>query len=592
MPAPRPPSYRRPRRRVGRRSWGWLVATVVAVVVIIWLGLCAWQLWRGSQVARQGVDAIDRAKGMLSGSDLVAQRPLAPLSDARRDFGEASSYFHSPLLTPLRIVPVVGRQVASLRSLSQAAGQVSGVGIVAIGQAHEVLRLPHQAGPERIVALRKLSDLASATHAQLEHVDLGPPRALIGPIASRHDQFQADLDRVRTGLSHSAVVTSVLADLIQGPTSYLLLAANNAEMRSGSGAFLQVGVVSAGGGHVQLGDMSASADHALSPDQVPIGGDLAARWGWLHPNAEWRNLGLTPQFDTNGSLASRMWLASTGQHVDGVMAVDVETLRQLLGVTGPVTVDGTTVGYDNADSYLLHDQYAGLSEDASAQQGRRDKLGDLARATVDALESRSIDLSALATAVSNSAQGRHLLLWSGVPSVQAAWEAGGVAGRLGPDDLLTAVINQGGNKLDPFLSVTVKLHLSPGGGRTQAVADVHVANDTPEGEPSYVQGPYPGIGTEAGEYVGLLAVNVAGNAASPQLQGQTMYAAYGPEGPTFLMAVPVDLKRGQSRDFEVRFGIASPHGSLRVVPTARIPPVQWSYGGDHFDDASTHVLSW
>ena len=40
-----------------------------------------------------------------------------------------------------------------------------------------------------------------------------------------------------------------------------------------------------------------TAELALPGDGVPFSGDFADRWGWLHPNREWRNLGLSPQFD-------------------------------------------------------------------------------------------------------------------------------------------------------------------------------------------------------------------------------------------------------------------------------------------------------
>ena len=96
---------------------------------------------------------------------------------------------------------------------------------------------------------------------------------------------------------------------------------------------------------------------------VPVTGDLEANWGWLQPGVDWRNLGLTPQFDVNGPLAARMWQAVTGQRVDGVMAVDVATLQQFLQVTGPVTLpDGTSLNAGDVVQYLTHDQYAGLTD--------------------------------------------------------------------------------------------------------------------------------------------------------------------------------------------------------------------------------------
>ena len=69
--------------------------------------------------------------------------------------------------------------------------------------------------------------------------------------------------------------------------------------------------------------MTPTSSLILPPGAVTVTGDLAARWGWLMPGVDWRNLGLTPQFDVNGSLAAQMWKANTGQSVDGVLAIDV-----------------------------------------------------------------------------------------------------------------------------------------------------------------------------------------------------------------------------------------------------------------------------
>ena len=131
------------------------------------------------------------------------------------------------------------------------------------------------------------------------------------------------------------------AQLLQGPRNYLLLAANNSEMRVGSGAFLSVGVLSTADGSLHLGPVRSIIDFNLPDDRVPLTGDLADRWGWLEPNREWRNLASSPRFDANAELATQMWKASTGQDVDGVMAIDIDALRAMLAATGPVVVDGT-----------------------------------------------------------------------------------------------------------------------------------------------------------------------------------------------------------------------------------------------------------
>ena len=47
-------------------------------------------------------------------------------------------------------------------------------------------------------------------------------------------------------------MSAVVATILQGPQTYLVLAANNAEMRAGSGAFLDVGVATTSDGSVDL----------------------------------------------------------------------------------------------------------------------------------------------------------------------------------------------------------------------------------------------------------------------------------------------------------------------------------------------------
>src|SRR6266851_4771702 len=146
----------------------------------------------------------------------------------------------------------------------------------------------------------------------------------------------------------AAGATSAMADLLSG-RRYLVLAANNAEMRAGSGMFLSVGVLESSAGAFHLGPVRPSADFDLPGDGVALGGTLAERWGWLHPNREWRNLGLSPQFDETGPLAARMWQAAQGQPIDGVLAVDVEALKTMLSVTGPVATDRGEVSAGNVE---------------------------------------------------------------------------------------------------------------------------------------------------------------------------------------------------------------------------------------------------
>jgi hypothetical protein len=255
--------------------------------------------------------------------------------------------------------------------------------------------------------------------------------------------------------------------------------------------------------------------------------------------------------------------------------------------------DGTTLNAFNVIEYLTHDQYAGLS-DAAGSQVREDRLGALATAALDALNTESLDLKTLATAMTTATEGRHLLLWSAAPSVEAAWTAGGVAGQLSPSSAMVAVINRGGNKLDQYLSVGVDLQITPGTGSTPGVGalTVDLQNQTPPGQSQFIAGPYPGLGTAYGEYTGLLAVNLPPQATHLGVRGGATLDALGAEGPDWLLATPVDIKAGASDQVVVTFDLPPGPGSLTVVPSARLAPVSWHYDGSVYSDAAPFTLSW
>ncbi|MGD0378692.1 MAG: DUF4012 domain-containing protein [Acidimicrobiales bacterium] len=570
---------------------------LVVVVVVLWLVSAGVVFALGVLHASHGMADVEQAKAHLSASDVVDRSATAPLQSAVKEFDSADGLLHSPLLAPLDIVPVIGRQLRSVQDLSAASGQVARIGVGAIDQAHSVLQASQNSGPDRVAELRSLTKLATVTDRALGRIDTGPSEALLSPLASKHKTFVTDLDQVRNRLQHAAGVAGTMADILQGPQTYLLLMANNAEMRAGSGNYLEVGALGTEDGHLHLSNVNQTVNIPVAPGKVTATGDLEARWGWLKPGQDWRNLGYTPQFDVNAPLAAQMWQAETGQHVDGVIAVDLMALRQILEVTGPVTLhDGSSVNADDVLRVLTHDQYEGLIDNPTAAQAqaegeREDQLGSLAQGALYALENESLDLRSLSNAMTSATEGRHLLLWSQKPQAEADWVRAGVAGQLSPDSVMAAVINRGGNKLDQYLSVDTDLTMQTQGKRTLGTLTVHLRNNTPPGQSQFIAGPYPGIGTVYGEYVGILSVNLPGYAAVPHVDGNPPLDALGGEGPTWVVATPVDVKEGQAQQITVRFTLPLSSGEVNVLPTARLTPVTWHYRGSTFSDAAPFTLS-
>jgi len=558
----------------------------------IWAAFAADKVVASYHADQNGIAALDQVRGQLAPDELTSGSTRHVLDSARMEFASAHDSLSSWVLAPVMIVPVAGRQLRSLQDLSSAAGQVASVGSTFLSQAHAIVNSPHGAGPERITALRRLSALSAAAVRSLDRIDTGPSAALVAPLASKRDAFVSQLDGARQRLSRAAEVCTVAADILEGPQTFLVMAANNAEMRAGSGMFLDVGTATTSGGSVHLGQMFLSAGLALPPGAVTATADLERNWGWLEPGRDWRNLGLSPRFDVTAPLAAKMWQADTGQHVDGVIALDVGGLQELLRVTGPVTTGGVTVTADNVVTYLEHDEYSGLSFEAIQSTGRQGMLGSIASAVLDELQGKSVDLTTLANAMAAATRGRHLLLWSASAPAEGAWQASGVAGVLTSSSLAATVISRGGNKLDQYLSARVRMGRTTSGADTAVTLTVHLHNGTPDGESPFIAGPFPGLNTSYGEYLGLVSVNLPAAATHRSISGAGRVAVDGVDGPTWVLASTVDVPQGESRDVTVHFHLPGRHGSVTVVPSARVPPVAWEAPGQTFDDAQPVTVSW
>ncbi|HVL02821.1 MAG TPA: DUF4012 domain-containing protein, partial [Acidimicrobiales bacterium] len=426
------------RRKHKRRRTGVLVALAVGV----WLAVAGVTLAGAVVSARAGLSSLEQVREDASVSTLRSAQDVARLRDAEAHFDTARTRVRSVAVSPLRALPVVGRQLRSVDHLSNAAGEVAGTAADALIEIQGRLDGGLPAGPDRVRLLADVARVAGEAEERLTAVDLGPDEGLIGPLAEGRSRAATELADLQGSAGRARLGSAGMAELFGRDATLLLLLGNNAEMRAGSGMFLTVGTVTVSDGRLSVGEIVPTFDFQL-PESVPVEGDLADRWGWLEPGREWRNLGVTPRFDVTAPLAARMWEQARGQTVDGVLAVDVVALAGILAATGPVQVEEQTITADSVVQDLLHDQYLGLDDGQFdvAQAERRGRLSGVARAALEALERPELDGALLAEELAGAARGRHLLAWSPDPVVQQGWEAMNLDGAVGPDDLLVAVLN-------------------------------------------------------------------------------------------------------------------------------------------------------
>lgn len=556
--------------------------------MVVFLLLVAWGVWGGvelllaAQAGHQGVRLSRGAADSASGGSLKDPELVADLRRGRVRFERARASLHSVPLRGVSLLPVLGRQVRELQDLSDGAVQVADVSIDTLQATQVALNSDRSTGPERVAVLRSLGAAAGDGARRAATIHRTPGRNLLGPVRRQHDEFARQLERVQSTLGRAAAGATATADVLGGPRRYLILAANNAEMRAGSGMFLSIGGLETKEGRLELIPFRPASDLRLAPPGIAISGDFADRWGWLSPGREWRNLGASPRFDQTAPLAASMWEATGGGPVDGVLALDPLFLKAVLVAVGPVEVAGRQLDSSNVTDRILHAQYVDHAADPD-QGARHEELGLVAKAVLSALETRSWDPALLAKAMAEVARDRHVLAWSSRPKEQQGWVAAGVDGALTGDSLLLGVLNRSGTKLDQFLSVDASLDVVSSAGPAEATLTVHLRNDVPLGEPTYVAGPDPRSGVGEGVYLGILSVNLPGVARQSRIDGVDQLAVAGADGPTRVVGTEVRVARGEERTYVVRFELP-PRGSLHVEADSRVPAVAWT--------AQHHSIRW
>ena len=116
-------------------------------------------------------------------------------------------------------------------------------------------------------------------------------------------------------------------------------------------------------------------------------------------------------------------------------------------------------------------------------------------------------------------------------------------------------------------------------------------NVAPSDLPPYVAGPHPATDLTAAEYQGIVAVNAPRVGSQPHMEGLDTVLVAGRDGPTNAVAAgPLRLKPGESSQVVVRFVLPQQLGRLVVEPSARIPPISWTYRGETWTDTERHTV--
>jgi hypothetical protein len=529
--------------------------------------------------ARDGRSALTAARDAFLDRDAAA---------ARRHFLRAEGLFRSaerrlgsPLVWPMRVVPIVNRQIVVGRSLALIGGRVAEAGRAASAAMNELPdrelkledgRVDLDAVEEAIGAFG--GSVAAATDIG-EELGRMPTGWVIGPLArARTEALDLLPSAVEGMLKGQKALESLPSLLAEGTKKRYLIAFSNLSELRGSGGFIGfVTVLEAEDGDLDLEDVSGRPTELFPPP----GETDAAYPPWFPADLRsaggiFQNINLSSDFPTAGRLIVDTAQSAIGQ-IDGVIGVDPIGLGAVLRATGPIDIPSwpDPIDADNVSRIAQHDVYLRIRNN----QRREDFFAELVRTTFDRLVSEDVRFRPETFGTFDGAvRAGHFRMFSSHDEDQAAFTelglAGDVARAQGASDVLSLVTqNATGNKGDWFLRRSMRYDVRLDPIRRSAATElvVEMRNTAPgAGLPDYVIGAKTD-GLERGtnrQNVTLV------RAAADELRGLQVGAdqsipLQGPEGPL----------RGYRSTVDIR-----PGGSAELRMTSTIPKAVQGTGAD------------
>lgn len=436
------------------------------------------------------VACLSAAAGIALGWGLAALRGGARTFERGR-LGQAGERFAAAsnrLAVADRVLEPLAATLGWLGPLGDSltsAARVSGGGEALAQAGAEVVSVRRQARGGRVApdASRALDRAASHIGTAVERLR---PAGGGSPIAQLND-VEGRLGRAARPVSGLVRTAAALAALAQSPGQYLLIVQNPAELRATGGIVGAFGVIEAGGGRLRLGRLASDRDLPGGVGAVPAPADYSARYDRFGARRTWANADMSPEFPASAGVLLGLYERGTGRRLDGVLSIDAIGLSHLLETVGPVRAGhGVILTPGRFLTQALVEAYRRPS-------GRRSEvLLAGARTGFESLSSAG-RLGPGARALGESAAEGHFLLFARRGELQRRAINAGIDGRVARprgDSLLVIRQNAAGNKLDYYLSSTIRYDVRlRRDGTGSATLRVTLENGAPRsGLPDYVIG--------------------------------------------------------------------------------------------------------
>ncbi len=360
-------------KRVQRRVRTTLAVVGAVVAVFVAGGIVA----GATSVA--GVEAANSAldRGLNAANDGRTDDAVTEFASAGDQLDSASGRLGAFWAVGARTVPVIGVNYRAVQKSVDTAAELADVGR-SLAEDVDFDRIRRVEGGIDIDLLRGFGapmedaaarlDVAGDTLAGVES------GFLLGPLDKRLGRARDDLatldEEVDTAVIGIADGPEMLGS--SSPRRYLFLLGSPAELRALGGHIGNWAEVTIDQGKLDLVDVGGprdlSQDEASAPEQLAAFPDSVRS---MQPARFPQNWGSSADMPTVARLSALLFESKTGRPVDGVVYADPAAFAGLLGVTGPIAVQGLPEPFDideaNAVDFLTVDQYAVFPDDNAAR---------------------------------------------------------------------------------------------------------------------------------------------------------------------------------------------------------------------------------
>lgn len=415
------------RRRVALAALA--VALLMGLAIAVPLG---WTWWQGKQAQA----SLERAVVALQDQDVDAAR--GHVEDARVYADRGVATRHGILGTLWRNLPILAPAADDAERMADAVDDLTAVAEAGVAIYPQLTGDEGRLVTDGKVDLATLGDVLDSfgdvqTHVADAHVSLEAVEAdaplIGGTIADLRDDGLEGLEPVGRGVDTLAPLVEVLPDLLggNGRRDYLIAILNPAEQLYSGGTPLTFTPMSVRDGRIDLGVPQDTATHgaAFVPRYWPkVDGNPFHRGRLRIGTATF-----APDWSVSGEEALRAWRSLRSKQMDGLIAIDVMALRDLVAITGPLDVP--YYGEVNAENFV---QTLIGSYDSIPDYRVRHQIN---QALVPIFRDRLFRTGQFVEkfqSLKANADARHFAVYLRDPATQAAFERVGLTGELSDTD--------------------------------------------------------------------------------------------------------------------------------------------------------------